>query len=76
MKCVDISWDDLIEEDRDRRDFEIGDWVWNPKGGEPHVITHTEKVQYWGAMHYVNELRCECGDMDIDHHYFMLRKNK
>lgn len=76
MKCSDYSWNDLAEEDRNRIDYEVGDVVWNPKMGEAHVITHYEPVQYWGSQYEVNEWRCECGHMDIDHHYFMLKKSE
>lgn len=74
MKCSNYSWNDLVEGDRNRVDYEIGDVLWNPKGGEPHIITHYEAVKYWGSQYTINEWRCECGGLDIDHHVFMLKK--
>lgn len=73
MKCSDFSWDDLRESDRDLRPFEVGDVVWNPKGGGAHLLVGEEIRQY--AWVTVPVLICECGYIDMeDHHVFVLRK--
>ena len=89
VRCQDVTFDQEVPADRDRRDYEVGDLAWQPKMGEGHVIVGFERCDghafYCGycAGMLTSESgycegewpQCECGGFDAgDHHNFMLAK--
>ncbi|WCB94450.1 hypothetical protein DSM104299_03187 [Baekduia alba] len=84
--CAAVQWDMKDESyGQSAVDAEIGDLLWNPKGGKGHVIV--AEVPCDGGKHDCGcgghitvgphtTLLCECGQDDSwrDHHYELLAK--
>lgn len=74
--CADVRWrEDGVGFRESAADAKIGDLIWQPKGGEGHLLVgHSEPFRYGWEDPWTVPV-CECGGLDIlDHHVFILAR--
>lgn len=74
-RCADVTFDMADSHFGEApNNVKFGDLVWQPKGGEGHVISATRMHQEGWEQPWSVPV-CECGDVDmLDHHVVVLAR--
>lgn len=82
-RCSDVTWEMgpknatlTTLQIRSRWPLPPGTLIWQPKGGEGHVVVEGEEERNYGmGMTPLKFPICQCGQLDFeDHHWVILRR--
>lgn len=80
-RCDQVVWHEVDEETK-RLLPRLGDVVWDPKMGEGHFLLRVNRCSekycgYCAGLIGDHEYAdCECGQVDIDHHVYVLDRGE